>query len=124
MTAASNDPSDIAFDKMMTAAFETCDALSDFYSHMEDARCAALAGNPPPPEMDTIKITGAVHEAHDRYFAAACEYEDLPCTCATCQTEEAKASAAPAVQPIAPPAVQPPAPAPVQPAKVPGRAFH
>lgn len=113
MTAASNDPSDIAFDKMMTAAFETCDALTDFYCHFEDARCAALAGNPPPPEMVTSKITRAVHEAHDRYFAAACEFGDLPSTCADCQAEEAVKVPAPVAQhPASPaPVVQPPNPA-------------
>lgn len=107
MTAASDSPADIAFDKMMTAAFETCDALTDFYSHMEDARCAALAGNPLPPEMDTIKITGAVHEAHDRYFAAACEYEDIPCECADCRAKaaaEVPAAKAPAALEVKPPA--------------------
>ena len=100
MTAASNSPSDVAFDKMMTAAIETCDALTDFYSHMEDVRRNALAGTP-LPEMDAIKITGAVHEAHDRYFAAACEYEDIPCECAECRAKEATTNetAAPASAP-------------------------
>ena len=101
MTTASDSPSDIAFDKMMTAAFETCDALSDFYSHMDDVKRNALAGTP-LPEMDTIKITGAVHEAHDRYYAAACEFGDLQDTCAECQAEEAaKVPATPVVPPVA-----------------------
>lgn len=115
MTAASNDPADIIFDKMMTAAIETCDALTEFYCHMEDARCAALAGNPLPPEMETIKITSAVHDAHDRYFTAACEFEDLSGVCAECQTEEAAKAPAPAVQPAAP-VVQIPAPPAAKPA--------
>lgn len=116
MTAASNDPSDIAFDKMITAAFETCDALTNFYSHMEDVRRNALAGVS-TPDTEAQTLVGAVHEAHDRYFTAMCEFQDLPCTCATCHAEEAaKVPAAPAVQPPAPPPAQPP--------KVPGRAFH
>lgn len=95
------DPSDIAFDKMLEAAFETCDALSDFYSHMEDVRRNMLAGTP-LPEMDAIKITGAVHEAHDKYFEAACEFQDLQDPCAECQAEEAAKTPAP-------PEVKPPA---------------
>lgn len=105
MTAASTDPSDIAFDKMITAAFETCDALTNFYCHMEDVRRNALAGTP-TPEMDTIKITGAVHEAHDKYFAAACEWDDIPCECNDCRAKEAAkvVPAVPEVKPAASPA--------------------
>ena len=102
MTTESTDPSDIIFDKMMTAAFETCDALTEFYCHMEDVRRNMLAGTP-LPEMDALKITGVVHEAHDRYFEAACEYQDLLCECAKCQAEQA--AKVPAVPEVKPPVV-------------------
>mgnify|MGYP001614708862 CR=1 FL=1 len=96
------DQSDAIFDKMMTAAFETCDALTDFYCHMEDVRRNMLAGTP-LPEMKAIEVAGAVHEAHDKYFEAACAYEDLPCECAKCQAE--KAAAPPVVPEVKPPTV-------------------
>lgn len=117
MTAASNDPSDIAFDKMMTAAFETCDALTDFYCHMEDVRRNALAGVS-TPEDKAQALVGIVHEAHDRYFAAACEFQDLPCTCANCRAEEEAAKTA------APTPSAAPTPPPVKPAPASRRGFH
>jgi hypothetical protein len=75
MTEVVEKPSDVAFGKMIDLALEATDALGNFYAHMEDVRRNMLAGTP-LPEMKAIEITGAVHEAHDRFFDAECEYWD------------------------------------------------
>lgn len=87
-------PADIAYGKMIDAALDLAVCLTDFYSHMEDVRRNMLAGTP-LPEIDAINAAGAVHEAHDKYFEAACEFDDAPCVCADCRAEAEKAAAAP-----------------------------